>query len=189
MNSNNAQVKLIWFRWPILFSYPFLAFCRLLGYTKWVTLEKNNLRVPVHSFYLNRVLANLWGWFFVTDAVLHVFFRIIVPLKKGTIILCDRYIPDLIVDLICDTGDNDFLRKMPSRLLLSSIPRNSKLILIDVDEQTALSRKNDIPNITYLTKRRRLYLMLANILGMPILDGKKTITEVQKDLMQLLDLA
>jgi thymidylate kinase len=186
LKERKLKVKAIWFRWPVLLSYPFLGVCRLLGYTKWVTIQKSSIRIAERKFYLNKALAKLWPWFFVMDTFLHSFIRIFLPLKQGCLILCDRYVPDIAVDLMCDTHDPDFLGRLSGRLLFSLIPRNSKLFLIDVSEETAYKRKNDIPSLEYLRIRRELYLKLARTMNIPILDGTKKPQETHQEITETL---
>jgi len=58
------------------------------------------------------------------------------------------------------------------------LPKPTVTFLIDVDENVAHSRKNDIPNIKYLKDRRNLYLNVAERYNMNILNGNKEINEV-----------
>ncbi len=183
LKESTTKVRTIWFRWPVLLSYPFLGVCRLLGYTKWVTIQRSNIRVAERRFYLNKALAKLWPWFFVTDVFVHSFIHIIIPLRQGYLILCDRYVLDILVDLICDTKDISLLRRLPGRMLLSSVPKNSNFLLIDVDEKTAFERKPDIPNLDYLRERRVLYLKLASTLNIPVIDGKKKPMEMHQEII------
>ncbi len=132
---------------------------------------------------MNNALATLWSWFFAIDALLQSFVRVFIPLRKGYLVLCDRYVPDLVVDLICETQDYSILRKIPGRLLLSSIPKNSSFVLIDIDEQTAFERKQDIPSLDYLRERRTLYLKLANSLKIPIVNGRQNPQDMHQEII------
>jgi thymidylate kinase len=183
LNGMGFKTKYVWFRWPILFSYPFLLVCRLLGYTKPRVIKKINFHYNERRFYLNNALAKLWTWFFAIDAVLQSFVRIFIPLGQGYLVLCDRYVPDILVDLICETKDTLLLRKLPGRLLLSAIPKNTCFLLIDVDEKTAFERKQDIPSLDYLKERRALYLKLAVSLKIPVIDGKKNPQDMHQEII------
>ncbi|MEM2351601.1 MAG: hypothetical protein QXT26_04260 [Thermoproteota archaeon] len=185
LSHKKLKFKYVWFRWPAFFSYPFLAICRLLGYTKW-KITHNNTRYVKRKFYRNKAIAKLWSWLFTTDVLIHSLFRIIIPSKLGYRILCDRYIPDILVDLMCDTGDEDLHKKMPGRLLLTSGLNSSTIILIDVNEQTAYERKSDIPSIEYLRERRHLYLKIAHALKIPIINGEKKTANVHWEIMRIL---
>lgn len=184
--NRNVKFKHLWFRWVAFLSYPLLALSRLLGYTKWKTVNRSNVRYAERNFYRNRALVRLWPWLFTLDALIYSFLQIKARRILGYIILCDRFIPDIIVDMMCETRDHHLLKRLIGRLLLSLIPKNSKLIVIDVAENIAYNRKHDIPSINYLKERRKLYLTLAKILGMPVIDGEKEVYKIHNDILNLL---
>jgi dTMP kinase len=186
LNHRGFKVKRIWFRWVAFISYPILALCRILGYTKWRVIERSGVRYAERRFYLNKALAKLWPWFFTVDVLIHTIFKIFIWISLGYTILIDRYIPDILVDLMYETRDYQIPRRLAGRLLISLIPKGSKLIIIDVNENTAYNRKHDIPNINYLKERRRLYLYIAKILNIPVINGEKNVLEVYKNVSEYL---
>jgi dTMP kinase len=186
LRRRGIRVKRIWFRWPAFFSYPFLALCRLLGYTKWKTASRSNVRYAERSFYKNIALAKLWPWFFTLDAFIYLFIQIKTRRILSYTILCDRFIPDIVVDIMCEVRDYQLPKRLAGRLLLSLIPKNSKLIVIDVAENISYDRKNDIPSINYLKERRKLYLTLAKTLKMSVINGEEEVSKVHKEILRSL---
>jgi len=180
------RVKRIWFRWTAFFSYSLLALCRLLGYTKWKTISRSNVKYAERRFYMNRALARLWPWLFTLDTFIYFVFQVELWRVFGYTVLCDRFIPDILVDLMCETRDYQLLKRLVGRVLLSLIPKNSKLAIIDVDENIAYHRKHDIPSIDYLKERRKLYLTLAKTLGIPIVNGENEANKVYEDILKIL---
>ena len=180
------RVKRVWFRWFALISYPFLALCRLLGYTKWRTISRSNIKYAERRFYLNKAMARIWPWLFMVDAIIYYLFKIRSKMILKSVILCDRFIPDMLVDLMCETKDYLLHKRLVGRVLLSLIPRSSKLVIIDVTENTAFSRKHDIPRVDYLEERRKLYLTLAKTLDIPIISGEGEVDEVHEDILKTL---
>jgi dTMP kinase len=183
--SRGVKFKCLWFRWTVFLSYSLLALCRLLGYTKWRTVSKSNIRYAERSFYRSRALARLWPWLFTLDVFIYSFFQIKVRRVLGYIILCDRFIPDIIVDMMCETRDYQLPKRLVGRLLLSLIPKNSKLIVMDVAENIAYSRKNDVPSLDYLKERRKLYLALAKTLSIPVINGEEDINKIHEEILKL----
>jgi hypothetical protein len=51
--------------------------------------------------------------------------------------------------------------------------RSAIVFLLDVDEQVAFARKNDVPNLQYLTCRRNIYLQIASHLNIPTVDARQ----------------
>jgi len=186
LRKEGSKIKRVWFRWPAFMSYPILALCRLLGYTRWRTIDRSNIRYAERRFYMNKALATLWPWLFTLDTFIYLVLQIEVWRILGYIVLCDRFIPDILVDLMCETKDYRLPKCLVGRLLLSLIPKNSKLAIIDVDENIAYHRKHDIPSIDYLKDRRKLYLTLAKTLGIPIINGENEANKVYEDILKIL---
>ena len=61
---------------------------------------------------------------------------------------------------------------------LRIFPQPDLTFLLDLDENIAFSRKNDVSSIEYLKERRGLYLDLASRFGFTILDGNKPTAEL-----------
>ena len=186
LKQRGFKVKRIWFRWTAFLSYPLLALCRLLGYTKWKTVSRSNVKYAERRFYMNKALASLWPYIFALDAFIYSILKIKARRILGYIILCDRFIPDIVVDLMCETKDCRLLKHFAGRMFLSLIPKGSKLIIIDVAESTAYDRKRDIPDINYLKERRKLYLALAKALNVPVVDGELEMVDVHTTILRLL---
>jgi thymidylate kinase len=188
LRQRGFSVKHVWFRWTAFLSYPFLALCRLLGYTKWKTTRRSNARYAERRFYMNKVSVRLWPWLFTLDAFIYSIFKIKARIILGYTVLCDRFIPDILVDLMCETKDYRLPKCMVGRMLLSLIPKDSRLIIIDVTEDTAYNRKHDTPSINYLKERRKIYLALAKALNIPVVDGEMGLADVHINILRLLGL-
>jgi len=186
LRKGSFRVKRVWVRWTAFLSYPLLALCRLLGYTEWKTISRSNVKYAERRFYMNRALARLWPWLFTLDTFIYFIFQVELWSVFSYVVLCDRFIPDILVDLMCETKDYQLPKRSVGRLLLSLIPKNSKLAIIDVDENIAYHRKHDIPSIDYLKERRKLYLALAKTLGIPIVNGENEANKVYEDILKTL---
>lgn len=184
LNHAKLKNKYVWLRWAAFISYPFLAVCRILGYTKWKANPRSDTKYPEHHFYKNKAIAKIWTWLFILDIHLHTLFKVKLPLKTGHIILCDRFIIDAIVDLMIETHDYQLYKSFKGKLLLSQIPINSVTVLIDLNEYEAYARKKDIPNISFLTSRRKLYIELAKHLKIPIVKGQRAPADLHKEITE-----
>jgi len=172
-------------RWIAFISYPLLAFCRLLGYTKWKTAKDargNSFTYPEHQFYRNSAIARLWAWLFSFDMLLGSLIFVRIPMMMGYYVLCDRYVLDSIVDLSTETNMPNLFTSMVGRLLLALVPEGSIIIMLDVDENEALHRKNDIPSLDYLIGRRGLYLRIARAFKIPVIDALQLPSRVFREI-------
>jgi hypothetical protein len=85
-----------------------------------------------------------------------------LPQRFYDVIIFDRSPIDTLVDIIADTRlpiETGILRK----LFLSLLPGGSIVIILDVNEEIALIRKEDILGKSHLSIRRKIYLKLAEL--------------------------
>jgi thymidylate kinase len=102
--------------------------------------------------------------------------RRIIRKNKEKIIIIDRFTLDFIVDQSINYGDieNHFITKHFLKILNGL----DYIFLIDTNEEVAFNRKDDIPSIEYLTKRRKQYkFYLGKLPNGIIIDNNNNITE------------
>jgi thymidylate kinase len=87
---------------------------------------------------------------------------IFLPQHFYDVIIFDRSPIDTLVDIIADTRLS-VGRETFQKLFLSLLPRNSVVIILDINEEIALARKRDILGKFYLSVRRGIYLKLAQL--------------------------
>ena len=125
-----------------------------------------------------RCLAQGYKYLALFDYLCQSFIRIRLPLLLGKNIISDRYIYDFAVNLAVDLNYSDKTSKRLLHKLSSLLPKPDIAFLIDLPEQVSFQRKNDIPSIKHLTKRRELYLRIGRESGLVILDGSSDINEL-----------
>jgi hypothetical protein len=142
-------------------SIPFLALCQLLKITKVHRLE-GGIRASEYRFYAYKPLRLLWPLIQFVDSMIYTLILILLPKHFYDVIIFDRSPIDTLVDIIADTMlpiGMGILQK----LFLSLLPRNSVVIILDINEKIALIRKRDILGKSYLSVRRRIYIKLAEL--------------------------
>jgi len=126
------------------------------------------------------ILAKLYQHLLLFDYFIQILFKIKLPLLFGKNIVCDRYIYDTIVtDLSVDFNYSKEEVKKSLDKILSLVPIPDITFLVDLPEEIAYQRKNDIPSKEYLEERRRTYLYMGKECNMAILDGSKKLEELQ----------
>jgi dTMP kinase len=181
LEKRGLKYKYVRLRWAAFISFPFLAFCRMLKYTR-----RRVIRGTVfleHRFYRNSAIAKTWTWLFCVDMLMFWIYRFKIPLMMGYHVLCDRFVYDAMVDVMCDTRQPELHSSLAGRLLLSLVPNDSLTLFFDLDEQQAFKRKTDIPSINYLAQRRKLFSQLAFLLKIPLLDAGRSPAELQKEII------
>ncbi len=118
------------------------------------------------------ILAGLYQHLLLFDYFFQVLFKVKLPLLFGKNIICDRYIYDTIVtDLSVDFNYTEEDVKKSLSKTLSLFPTSDITFLVDLPEEIAYQRKDDVPSIEYLRDRRKMYLYMGKEYKMIILDG------------------
>jgi thymidylate kinase len=102
-------------------------------------------------------------------------------LRKDSILVCDRYVYDMVADLSINLGRSGEgvvdLLKHPA---LRRLPTPDKVFFLSVPPDVAFARKDD-PNVMgkqYLVDRAEIYDCLSDALGFTRVDGTKSIEEI-----------
>ena len=167
---------------PIIFK-PLLVVGNLLflrkkkinnDYEGYSNTKKNILRE--HAF-----LSKIFYTIMLFDYYLQLLYKIKMPLLLNKNVICDRYIYDtLITDIAVDMGhseDDIFIRIERG---LSILPTPDIVFLIDLPEEIAYNRKNDVPSIEYLRDRRKYYLSIADRYNMIKINGNERMGDIER---------
>ena len=183
IQKSGRKCKYVWSGSPYFFSYLFMALCRFLGLTKVHCLPETT-NCSEHEYYKNKPIALVWPWIRFLDLIPFFVLRIYIPLLRGFIIVCDRFVEDALVDIMTDVNDDRTHRKLVGRLTLRLAPKSTLVILLDVEEATAFKRKNDIPSLRFLARRRSNYLILSRDLSIPVIEAERPFALVQERLLE-----
>lgn len=129
------------------------------------------------------LISSLFYSLLLFEYRIQLFFKISVPLFLKKNIICDRYVFDTIItDIAVDRqySPDDIFRSMDR--LLKKFPEPDMVFLIDVPEEVAFGRKNDIASIDYLKERRQIYLAAADRYNMIIIDGRDPADMVESEI-------
>lgn len=145
---------------------------------------KNNL-------FNNNLISMLYEYFVLVNYTFQVIFKIAIPLKMGKNIICDRYVYDTIVDLALDLRYSDGKIKYRLNQLFRLLPRPDVLFFIDVPEEVAFRRKNDIPSIEFLRNKKEVYFKILKITKMDknivsVINGTNSVHNLKKEVTILI---
>lgn len=111
---------------------------------------------------------------------LEIILKITIPLRRGSIIICDRYIPDTLVDIVLEFGyDYDTAIDLTNKLRF--VPQPDYSFYINISPENAFQRKKE-NNIKYLSKKKLLYDRYSKQNKVEILDGTINIDELIKEI-------
>ena len=168
LRNSGVRCKYIWFGSAYFFSLIFMMICRVLGFVKLYKLPNGHM-YSAH-LYSKKPLSLLWPLVQFFDVIVLVLVKVKRSAIFNDLIIADRFVYDLMIDVMNDVGNPFFFETFVGKLIRKLIPSDALFFVLDVDEQTALGRKTDIPNWDYLKIRRKQYLSLAGF-DVPVIDS------------------
>ena len=183
LSENGVNSKYVWNMFQPFITKPFIVIARALlfrGKTEHYR-EYSNAKGKI---FKNSLVATVYKFLLLFDYFLQMLLDVKIPLMLGKCVVCDRYIYDTMVNLAVEL--NRPVEAMNSALqkILHLAPRPDLTFLIDVPEEIAYQRKDNIPSIDFLVDRRQIYLNLGRRYGMVLLDGSKSIAELQAQIQE-----
>jgi len=177
-----------WVRWEPFLTRPLMAFTRFLlggrrdgrgtarptGDDDYVSFTAGKQQI-----FKRRFFQEVWTLVVLLEYLPQAWWRLGPPLFAGRRVLCDRYLPDLWVDLAMnfDSGPEG-IRRLQSHPLCRLFPRPKKMIYLDVDPRVGFERKMDGTPLAALQDRHPLYLFLTRILPSREIDANRTTDDV-----------
>jgi len=123
-------VDILWLRYNHRISKPLLGFCRAVGLTRYT--YSDGYRVGYHDFHRSQIVSWMFVWLQYIDALLVRYF-VILPriVRKNRVVVVDRYVYDILIDIVIDTHITRLGETRIGRAFKSLMPRDSVVILID----------------------------------------------------------
>lgn len=149
-------------------------------YVGYSATKKQTMRNPILKFaYTASIL---------TDYYVQIWLKLLPYLFSSTVIISDRYVYDTVIsDLAVHLNytQDEALRAVARGLKF--VPRPTRVVLIDVPEEVAFSRKDDVPHIAYLEERRAFYQLLVERPEVMRVDGEHSPTTMRDILLENLE--
>lgn len=136
--------------------------------------------------YSHKMLTQLYGAVWLLDYILQALWQVALPLILKRNIIVDRYVYDTVVNVSLTTHLSFEHMCIWIDLILKILPNPDSIMLVDVPEDIAFERKNDIQSVKYLKERRLLYLRVADRYGFKILDGTLKPKELLSEMLTML---
>jgi len=132
-------------------------------------------------------LASLYAKIWLIDYIIQVFFKITLRNILGKKLIIDRYIFDIAVNLSLTTNKDIEYANTLIKMFFKYAPTPGLIIFIDLPEDIAFMRKDDIPDIEYLKERRERYLALAEQYNFRVVDGTKNQQQLLDDVKKVVE--
>jgi dTMP kinase len=133
--------------------------------------------------FRSSLLKSMYLSILLIDYSLQIFLKVNIPIFMGDDIICDRYLydtvfTDICIDLNYSKDDARHLLNKCFRVFL----KPDITFFIDVPENIAFNRKDDIPSIDYLIERKKFYKNLAEEYKFIIIEGDNSIERIMNNI-------
>jgi len=140
---NGFKAKSVWLRFNYFFTRPVLLICRIIGITR--REKRGSKTISVHDFHKSKTIAVLVQYLHFLDTVLAFIVKAWIPLKfTDSVILCDKFVYDILADFMVETKDLNLLNTNIARLFLKLIPKDTPVVFFSVDKEEIIRRKPEV---------------------------------------------
>jgi dTMP kinase len=155
------------------FSYFFFLIMKFLGYWKYTKKDAYTDPLEFAPKPLRKKLASIYRFFIFLDYQLIVSLKIRLPMIMGKIIISDRYIYDMLMELqLSNTLSNRFFY-----LILMSMPQPDITFLMSVKEDIAICRRGFTHD--FFSRRKNFLIKLSKIFEFLIIDSSADLSKNQ----------
>ncbi len=177
LSDSDQTVKYTWCGLKPHISKPLFRIGERLFYSGSDSVEENHSTKTelLEDWKIKQIYRSI----IIPDYLSHTSLSTRYYLRRYDVVLSDRYIHDAAIDLSILFGNEDSVTDRYNSYK-NLVPDPTTILLIDVSEETAFERKNDIPSIDYLTKRRELYEKMWEEEDLIKIDGERSLDEVNE---------
>lgn len=133
-----------------------------------------------------RILFRIYLCFFLLEYLTEILIKIRIPLWLGGNVVSDRYVFDVITSNAANYGLSFHEHQKLVENMLRICPKPQMVYLVDIPEEEAMSRKDDVPSIEYLINRRKYYQNISRCCwkryNVKILDGSRDLDDLVRSL-------
>lgn len=185
LHYKNINTKHIWIRSPKIFSKPLMAYCRLVGLTKYKNID--GVKYGKHEFFKSKFVSYLFPLLQLIDFKIQWRFEK-KEIELNEIVLFDRFSLDTLADLMVDTRRMDMHTTWIGKAFIKLIPRHTNTIVMNVNEKVIRTRKKDTLYDEHLGSKIEVYKILSRDLNIKRIDNNRTQDIVNQELLQELGL-
>lgn len=175
----SLRTKIIWGRWPAFFSYGPIFLGKLLGLNKRLNTKESRGRIVTHEYYKMPPIAKLWSMLMIVDIIFYNFLRLKIAKIQHNIIILDRFILDILVDIMYETKNPKLSNSMLGTVYIKVANKFSINLILDAPSTIPYLRKAEL-TISELEQRRKLYQKFGNMSKSKLINASGPISLTHK---------
>lgn len=133
-----------------------------------------------------KLMASIYKWAFYTDVVLQALPKILGARARARTVVVDRYYLDWVVNISVMSNSDTQTMLRDAIFLERLVPRADVHVLLDLPEEVAFQRKDDIQSINYLRERRVRYQALIDHYKFHVIDANRAAAVVRGHVEELM---
>ena len=186
LREEGYDVDIIWLRFNHVLSKPLLGLCRLLGYTKYENCD--GIRVGYHNFQNSTIISYAFIFFQYLDALRVKYTKILPRLRRSNnILILDRYVYDILIDLAVDTGKKDLLSSWIGKKFIALLPEHAITILVQRDLSDVLKvRPEGIVDRNFKARYEHFQSMNSDS-GINVINNSSSLDELLESAKMLIE--
>jgi len=172
-----------WLRFPFRLSRVLLVYARLRRFS-WYESHPHGRQGywDFRASWVMRVIFPLVLWVDAFSVAIHAVYW---PIARGNLIVCERFVIDMLADLMVATQDFTLLEHGYTRWFVRLLPADTILILLDGDPARIAQRRPDLAYDRLLPDRIRAFRHIAAHFGWPLIHGDQSIDAIQQTIQRV----
>jgi thymidylate kinase len=176
----NEQTYRVWIRSPKITSKPLMAYCRLVGLTRYKVID--GVEYGVHDFHKSSIVSQVFPLLQLMDFKLK-WFLVKRGVRADDVLLIDRFNLDTLADLMVDTRRYDLHKTWIGKQFIKILPDYSQVFTLKVNEKKIRERKKDTKYDENLERKIEVYSILSKDLSLISIDNNKSLESVKNELI------
>jgi hypothetical protein len=184
LRRQGQRVRHVWLRFPFFLSAPFLVYARLRKLS-WQEQHEGK-RYGYWDFSRSWLMKRIFPWILLVDAILAASWNVYIPRLFGWYVVCERFVLDMLADLSIGSHEPGFTSGALGNMFFHLIPPVSRVIVLDLDKETILSRRPDLAYDHTLDEKLIFYRSIAEIRNIPLIKTNAPVETVNEQIKGLI---
>jgi GTPase SAR1 family protein/predicted nucleotidyltransferase len=174
--------KYVWFRLPYFLTFLILGLSKFLGFTQY---KKGYSGIFTQYNFSRQPLKTIYPLIVFTDVLFYYSLKLDIPTKLGINVICDRWVPDIMIDISINTANLKFDQTLLGRAFSKLASKSTLTIAVTASGRTLQKRRPESlldPNVTV---RRNLYRIYMRKYGIANINSDHTITTSYAGMLEI----
>ena len=188
--NQGVNIKYLYARHIPILLYPFKLLSKVLLYKNNYEFKNYKKYSEIKYGFSNKhhILVKLYTTVWAIDYLIFSGIKIYWNVLLNKYLIVDRYIADVVINIAIASRLKDRELHFLLNFFHFFFPKPDLCFFIDVDEEVAFQRKNDIQSVQYLKERKEKYFVLRKYYKFLVVGGHLNKEELLNKVMEQIKL-